>query len=290
MIGIFLALLTAVSYSFSQVYVRKRLEQSNYFAVVVIINIIGNLILWPLTLLLTQFDSIACDSLLFFIIAGILHPGIVAMLFFKGLEKVGASINASIFAVNPLFTSIFAVILLQEVLSFVNWMGILSIIAGIFLIERLLNNQNRYGRKILNTGLVWPLAASFISTLSYVARKYALTLYNAPLLGVSIGYSLSLLISVVLWLFSKQKRSQLVLKRDLKLFWKAGIFSAIGWLSTFYALTYERVSVVSALTQIQPLCVLLFSYLYLKNIELFSSRLLLSTFLIVIGAISVIYL
>jgi len=218
MIGIFLALLTAVSYSFSQVYVRKRLERSNYFAVVVIINIIGNLILWPLTLLLTRFDSIACDSLLFFIIAGILHPGIVAMMFFKGLEKVDASINASIFAVNPLFTSIFAVILLQEVLSFVNWMGILSIIAGIFLIERLLNNQNRYGRKILNSGLVWPLAASFISTLSYVARKYALTLYNAPLLGVSIGYSLSLLISVVLWLFSKQKRSQLVLKRDLKLF------------------------------------------------------------------------
>jgi uncharacterized membrane protein len=61
----------------------------------------------------------------------------------------------------------------------------------------------------------------------------------------------------------------------------------LGWISTSYALIHEDASIVTALTATQPMFVLLFSYLYLKELEHLSSMLVLSTILIVIGTMFV---
>ena len=71
------------------------------------------------------------------------------------------------------------------------------------------------------------------------------------------------------------------------MFWKPGLGVALGALISFYALSYGMVSVVAPIVQIMPLFVLLLTYLYLKELEKISSRFVINTIIIVIGAILV---
>lgn len=119
--------------------------------------------------------------------------------------------------------------------------------------------------------------------LSQITRKQGLTIYNEPILGVAIGFALSLLIYTVLLLFSDSNRHSLSLRRDLHLFWKAGVGFSLGWILTLYALSLERVSIVAPLIQTESLFIILFAYLFLKESEHISSRLVISNFLIVLG-------
>lgn len=71
------------------------------------------------------------------------------------------------------------------------------------------------------------------------------------------------------------------------MFWKAGAGMSLGWILSFYALSYENVSIVTPLLQTEPLFILFFVYLYLKKLEHISFKLVISTLLIVIGAMLV---
>lgn len=56
-----------------------------------------------------------------------------------------------------------------------------------------------------------------------ILRKYALNLFDAPVLGVSVAYTASLLPFLVMLVFSASTRKELYLKRDMRLFWVAGV-------------------------------------------------------------------
>ncbi len=116
MFGIALALLSALCFGLSQIFVRKNLEKSNFVYISLTVTIMGNIILWPLALIFTDLNTVNPEGLMLFIIAGLLAPGIARLFYFKGMETAGISANASIFATYPLYTSIVAVSLLGEAL------------------------------------------------------------------------------------------------------------------------------------------------------------------------------
>ena len=136
MIGIILALLSAVAFSISVILIRQRLDESNSVSVALIVTITGNIILWPLALITTNLRTVIPESIIFFIIAGILAPGMARLFYYKGMRIVGVSINSTIFATYPLYSSILAVLLLNESLALENWIGIICIMGGILFIER----------------------------------------------------------------------------------------------------------------------------------------------------------
>ena len=121
MIGIFFALFAALAYSLSVVLVRKRLDASNFFSVALVLTVTGNIILWPLALLFTNLKTINFEGALFFVIAGMLAPGITRLLYYKGMEVVGVSVTASIFSTYPVYSSLFAGFLLGEVIAIKHW-------------------------------------------------------------------------------------------------------------------------------------------------------------------------
>jgi uncharacterized membrane protein len=65
--------------------------------------------------------------------------------------------------------------------------------------------------------------------------------------------------------------------KDLRLFWKPGASLSLAWILTFYALSYERVSIVTPLLQTEPLFVLLLAYLHLKGLERISLKVVTGT-------------
>ncbi len=286
MIGIFLALLAALTASLGIVLVRKRLYESNLISVSFVITIVGNVILWPLTFLFTDLRTVNYEGVLFFAIAGILAPGIVRLLYYKGMSVLGTSINASIFATYPIYASVLAVMLLKEAFTPLNWIGIVCVSCGVIYLERSLNEPRIGKKRISKRSLVFPLLAGLTSAISQIIRKHGLNIYSEPLLGVSIANFVSFMLFLVLTIFYSEHNSR-VSSKDFRLFWKAGVCQAVAWLFIFYALSVEKVLIVAPLSQTEPLFVLLFTYLYLKEVERASLKVILGAILIVMGAILV---
>lgn len=65
MIGIVLALISALTYGLGAVLARKRLDESNFISVSLTITVIGNIILWPLALLFTNLGTVNLEGVLF---------------------------------------------------------------------------------------------------------------------------------------------------------------------------------------------------------------------------------
>jgi drug/metabolite transporter (DMT)-like permease len=286
MIGTVLALFAAATSGLSIILVRKHSIESNAFNISLIISLTGIAVLWPLAVLLTDFGTINLEGLLLFAISGVLSPGLLRLLYYSGLKRLGAPVNASFFAIHPLYSSFLAVLLLSEILSLENWIGIILVIfGGIFVGTN--SRKTKMGDTLSRKNLALPIVAGLALAVSSIIRKYALNLYNAPVLGVAVAYTFSLISYFSMLMLSASTRKGLSLKSDLRFFWKAGIGQALSWIFIFYALSYEQVSIVTPLLAIEPLFVAFFAYLYFRKQEYISPKLAVSMVLTVFGVILV---
>jgi drug/metabolite transporter, DME family len=286
MIGIALAIVSAATSAISVVLVRKYSNQSSTFNISLAVSWVGMLVLWPLALILTDFSLATIGSVLLFSVSGVLTPGFVRLLYYQGMKKLGAPVNSSLFSIYPLYTSLLAILFLSEILAPDNWAGILMVVFGGILIEwssREVNSGHKHSRK----DLIYPIMGGIALGVGSIFRKYALVQFDAPVLGVAIAYTASLLPFLVILVFSQQTRKELSLRRDMRLFWVAGVGQAITWMLSFYALSYDEVSVITPLLSIEPVFVALFAYLYLRKIEHVSSKLVVSIILTVLGVVLV---
>ena len=286
MIGTALALFSAAASGISVILVRKHSTESNALNVSLIISWVGMAILWPLAIFLTDFATINLAGILVFAVSGVLTPGIVRLLYYSGLKKLGAPVNSSVFSVYPLYSVLLAVLLLGEMLSLENWVGVLLVILGGALVEmssREINSGVKYNRR----NLIFPILGGLTLGVSSIIRKYALDIYNAPVLGVAVAYTFSFLPYAVMLMGSRSTRKDLSLKRDFRFFWIAGIGQAISWILSFYALSYERVSIITPLLSVEPLFVALFAYIYLEDLEQVSRKLVVSIILTFLGVVLV---
>src|SRR3972149_12034552 len=229
MIGSALALLSAVASGLSVVIVGKYSKKSNAFNISLIISCVGMVILWPLAILLTNLKTASLEGLAFFAIGGVLTPGLVRLFYYGGLKRLGASVNSSAFSIYPLYSSILAVLFLSEMLSLENWVGILCIIFGVIFLEMSppqINGNNKPSRR----SLIFPVLGGLTLGISNIIRKYALDLYDAPILGVAVAYTFSLLPYLLRVALSTSTRKELSLKRDFRFFWIAGIGQALSWI------------------------------------------------------------
>jgi drug/metabolite transporter, DME family len=157
MIGVFLALLSAAVSGFSVVLVRRYSTGSSALNMSLIITCVGMAVLWPLAIALTSFNFLTSDGFLFFAVSGVLSPGLVRLFYYKGLKKLGASGNAAVFSIYPLYSTLLAVVLLSEVLFWQNWLGIAFIIGGVIFIELSLHSCNGGEEHAGRRTLIFPL-------------------------------------------------------------------------------------------------------------------------------------
>ncbi|MEM3881634.1 MAG: DMT family transporter [Candidatus Bathyarchaeia archaeon] len=282
MLGASLALLAAATSALSVILVRKHSAVSSAFNISLTISLSGMAVLWLPALLLANGDTISVSSCLFFAVSGALSPALVRLLYYSGLKRIGAPVNASLFSIYPLYSSLLGVLLLSEQLSPKNWVGIIIVIFGSILVAAT-SPKNGVNKVFSKKNLLLPLAGGVALAGSSIIRKYALNLYNAPAFGVAIAYASSLFIYSLALATHAPTRKELSIKRDFKLFWKAGVGQAISWILIFYALSYEQVSTVTSLLVTEPLFVAVFAYLYLRKLEYISPKLILGTVLTAFG-------
>lgn len=279
MIDLVLGLFASFFLASGIVEARKGLEKSYYGACILIITTVGFTIFVPITLLTTNFSEINCEGVLMFLLSGILNPGLSRVFFYKSVEKVGAVLTSSITPSSPIISAIFAVIILQEKPWIGLWLSIACIVIGSILIE--IGSHENFNIKT-SSWLILPVLASFATGLNDVVRKQALTLLGQPLFGTTLAYVATL--SLYTTTFSLNgKLTSLINKNNFNLFWKSGIFLALGQLFSFYALNFGRVLTVAPLIYTQPLFVFLLTITTLKRIENITLKPLIGSIIMILG-------
>lgn len=286
LLGVALAILSAATSAFSVVLVRKYSDSSSTFNISLAISLVGTLMLWPFALSITDFSAVNIISLVLFSISGILTPGFVRLLYYQGMKKLGTPANSSLFAIYPLYTAMLAVLVLSETMTLANWVGIFIVFLGAVLVEWTSRDVSEKKARSWRD-LMLPIIGGVALAVGAVLRKYGLVMFDAPVFGVAIAYTASLLPFFVMLALYTPTRRDLSLKRDLRLYWVAGVGQAVTWILGFYALSMEDVSVVTPLLSVEPVFVALFAFLYLRKIERMNAKLVLSIVLTVVGIVLV---
>ena len=279
--------LLAISGSFifglGLVLARKGLVKSNFLSATVNFNLIGTIVFCVLSLLLVPLNNVNLMGVALFALAGLV-VGFVMLIYFKGMEILGASTNASIFAAHPLFSSLLAVFMLGERPSLGIWMGMICTICGVVLIERNVQGAPVKAASPARMGLALPLSSALFIALGNVLRKMGLNAYNQPIAGLAITYVASLCFYTLLSALSTTiRRSMSISRQSLQLFWKPGLIFCVGYLCYYYALRYGDVSLITPLTNTEPFFVFIFAYILLRELEKITYKLVTGTLIIVIG-------
>jgi DME family drug/metabolite transporter len=286
LLGPTLAILSAAASGFAVVIVGRHSTESNAFNMSVLISMVGFAILWPLALTFTDFSVINWIGIALFAVGGLLTPGLVRLFYYSGLKKLGTSVNSSIFAIYPVYTAFLASVVLSEILSPQNWIGVFCIFVGVVFVE-LTFRGNGNSKNGTTKSLIFPIVGGIALSVSSIIRKAALDIFNAPILGVAVAYTASFELYATILASSKPMRQGLSLKRNLRLFWLAGVGQALSWIFSFYALSFENVSVITPILSIEPLFVVMLAYTYLRGKEHVSPKLVIGVLLTVLGVILV---
>jgi drug/metabolite transporter, DME family len=287
MIGVLLALLAAITSAFCVVLVRRNSANSNSFNMSLIITSVGLIVLWPMAISFMGQETINLEGTLLFAVSGFLSPGIVRLFYYKGLRKLGASTNSAVFSIYPLYSALLAIVILSETLTGQNWIGIILIVCGVIALQYCSPAKGCKERDGLRNW-IFPITGGITIAIGSIISKYALNLSNAPIFGVAIAYTFSLLPYGIILLASKQTRIELNLKQDLRLFWIAGIGQAISWTFTYAAFHFDQVAIANSIISTEPIFVVMLGYFLLRNIEDVSKKVAASIIITVLGVVFVV--
>jgi len=283
--AIALALLSSLLMSFTTILMKKGIARTSPTSAMLVVTVVGSLIFLAISLPVVKLDYLRSKAFLLFILAGIFAPGLVRWLYFISLDRLGPSISASIASISPAFTAIIAIVFLREKLTLSISLGIVLIITGIIVLEKNINTGNGF-RVQRKKDLIFPLLSAAFISLALVFRKMGLNILNVPLFGVTVGFLTSLVFYAIVLLMSKGMRHSISLNRyDVLLLCGAGVFLTTGWLTLFYALSLGDVIIVAPLANLQPAMVVGLSYLFLKDIEKITPRMISGILVIIIGVL-----
>jgi uncharacterized membrane protein len=272
-----LALAGAVCSAIATILIRQGLRQSNFYTGFWINVAVGVVGLWGAVFLVVPADAYHIRAIPFFVVSGVVGTAGGRLLRFVSIEKVGASVSASITNLNPFIATGFAILLLGERVTLPILMGTFIIVLGTVLLSL---SSGPGGFRLGH--LAYPFLSATCFGLVAIIRKLGLA-QAGPLLGSAINITTALIVFTTFLLGAGQRRVLAWHGRSAVYFVGAGVAENISVYLVLVALSLGEVSVVTPLAGTAPLFVLLLSLLCLKGVETLHWRIVLGAVLIVLG-------
>lgn len=261
--------------------------------------IVSMFIFWGVFIATGVPSNFTVPNLLPFVVVGILNPAAFRLIYFEGINRVGARIAAIILATYPAIASIIAIVTLGEQITIGLGLGIGAIVVGGMALQATQSSSDTADQGDLDLivreiqeatvrDISIPIIASVILAISYVLVRYGLEQYPEPIAATTIAQSAAFLIFVGMFISSKNiRRDMLNLERTATwAFVGAGLFVAVFWLSQFFALRFGSVVTVIPLVSTFPLVVIAASYTWERRFPR-SPQVIFGVLLIITGAILV---
>ncbi|MBI4488722.1 MAG: DMT family transporter [Deltaproteobacteria bacterium] len=276
-----IAILSAMGWAADSVLVRLGAQRSNIFAAAFLSYSVSALCLWSYLLLYSPLDLLWSPAAIYFLLSGCLQPLFARVLFYIGLTRLGVSRAGPLRGAEPLVSAAIAVVFLQERPGPLVYGGTVLIVASIWLISRRQSGEVEW--RLFD--IVFPLGAAMVAAVSQNLRKGGLLILPYPLLGAAISTLTSLVLYFV-FLLATGRMSLIRFQREsLPFFGSAAFVSALAQVLNFVALSRGEVSALVPLFNTTPLFTVLFSSLFLREVEKVTSQIVLGAVLMVAGVV-----
>jgi uncharacterized membrane protein len=238
---------------------------------------VGTAGIWLSVLVLAPAERADLRGILYFALAGLVGTTAGRLLRFVSIERVGASVSSALINLYPFVAAGLAILLLGETVTAPIVAGTAVIVAGTILLS--------VSGSILGfrpSRLVFPfLSAGCFGAVS-ILRKLGLG-GTGPILGFAINVTTAMIAFTAFLAATGRLRDFRCDRRSLGPLIAAGVFENAGVLCIVLALRAGSVSVVAPLAGTTPLFVLALSWIFLRDLESISVRLVVGTSLIVLG-------
>lgn len=290
LLGTVLATTASILFAFQYLFVRLGTRNGTVTEVVYITLVCGVVFLVPVSLLLYDI-SMSPTGALAFVAAGLCGSLFAHICMFTSIQRIGASRTSPIVASNALFATILAVLVLDESLTPVHFLGVVLIVAGVAAVTYQTSESTEVdaSRRELAKLFVLPIMAAVLLGIEPIFVAIGLSA------GVSIvpGTAISVVAAFVGFTYYTWAKTGLpswdLLRQDyFKWYLGAGITTTVGLLAAFTSLQIAPIVIAVPLIQTSPLVVLGLSAVFLPSkLERVTPLIVGSTVIIIVGAIIV---
>jgi drug/metabolite transporter (DMT)-like permease len=290
MLGVMFALLSAMCFATNFILIQLGMEKSkkdNGIFINIIINVFVLCFIYLIVFIFRENPvTITVPGVVAFVIAGFFTTFLGRASVFAGIRRIGSSRAAAIKNTSPVFTILFAVLFINETISWLNGLGILFVLSGLFLTGYEQWKKNGFSVKDnMWVGILFGGFGSICFGIGFAVRKMGLQEIPDPVLGSLIG-ALVALISFSTFLGVKGQLMPSISSqfKEFNLFYILGGFAtSFGSLTFFISAYFTQVSYTVTIIAIEPVLTLILAYLFLRKQEEIKRTMIVSTILIFIG-------
>ena len=289
--GIIFALCGAVSIASTAIFVRIATRNGGKAFYAVIVSLIMNLIIViPVVAVVYYPDyGITPKSAIAFAGAGLAGTLIGRVAYFEGIQKVGASRSDAIKATTPIIATIIAIVLIGESPSLIHIIGIIAIVVGVWVISLdLAPGKTVEGITNKRIDVIYPIAAAIFFGFEPVFARIGVLEGTPGHVGLGIQMIVAGIGSLVYFIVKGDMpniRKIFENKITAKWYILAGMASTSMMIFFYTAIEIAPVVFVVPFLQTSPLFVVVFSYIWLQDIEHISWRLIIGILVMICATI-----
>jgi drug/metabolite transporter (DMT)-like permease len=276
-----IAVCSAMGWAGDSVLVRLGTRRSNIYAAMLVSFAVSATSIWTYLLSTTSLDFLKSPAIPYFLVSGCIQPLLARALFYEGLTRMGVAKAGPLRGSEPLFAAAIAVAFLHERPTLPVYAGTVLIVASVWVIS--------WGKSgLANWRLVdiaFPLGAALTSAISQNLRKQGLNILPDPFVATAMVTMTSLVILVAFILTTKRTTLLVMDRHSLPFFVVAASIAVSAQILNFIALGRGQVSVIIPLLNTTPLFSVLFTSVFLRNVERVPPRVIIGAVLMVAGVV-----
>lgn len=279
---ILLALVATFFFASSSSLVRAGIRDASPLMALLFSLSVNVVLLWTIVLVFLDFE-VDLWAWRYFIVGGMISPVIARFCNYTGIDKVGLNIAAPITYANPLVTIVLASLLLGQRMSLLGYLGGVIVVGGGVILGSVRGEGSieSFDRK----HLVYPVLAAVFYGSSHLFREVGISIVSSPILAAAVTITSSWLVMVLYLAATYRTHDFDVTRTEAGFFAFAGVATSIAIPTLYLALRVGTVIVVTPVMNITPFWVLLLSFIFFREVEPFSRRVVGGTTLLVVGVV-----
>ena len=230
-------------------------------------------------------EGISLPIILLFVCAGVVAAAMGQLSYYRGIDRMGASVCATITNSRPLFAVLLAVVWLGENMTVSGMIGVISIVMGVVFITRS-KSGNISGWK--RSDIVFPLFAAVAFAAGNVIRKFGF-MEDAAITAIQALAINDLAALVVVGIYGvvigKGRELAAGNRESYRNFGLSGVCVFLAMLTLYEALIRGPVSVADPILGTGPLFTVIIAASVLKKVERITKGFVVGTLLIIAGVV-----
>ncbi len=293
MSGEILAFIAVLAFSANIIILRRAVLQVTNPTAGAIITVPISFLFVTITLIITgQINNIfnlSWQSYFWFSLAGIVHLVVGRSLSYNSVRLVGANVTSVMRRIQPLVTVILGISILGETLTWQLTIGVLLIFCGI-MVAGVVPQDFRSGRNLFSDiprrAILFGFSNGLAWGISPILVKMGLRGSDSPLAGIVISYLAATIVSGTL-LYDPNTRAAIAgfTRKAVISFSVVAVFASTAHLVRYLALHIAPASVVEPLVSTSPILIIILSFLFNRNLEIFSKPIIVGIIAVVLGSI-----